>query len=138
MSIEKVQQALLQKFVTDYAASWADRIAYENVDFTPPIAKPWLSVHFIPSAESIATLGPSGMDEADGLLQVNIYTPTGAGEATLRQTVNQLRTSFKPQVLSYGGQPVTILSRSRATGGSRDGYYVVPFSVHWRARLPRS
>lgn len=139
MSMEKVQQALIQQFVTDYGTTWANRIAYENVKFTPPTAQAWLSVHFMPADERVATLGgDSGLDEATGLFQVNIYSPTGAGETTIRQTVNSLRTSFRPRVLQYGGQGVTILSRSRANGGSRDGFYVVPFSVSWRAHIRRN
>lgn len=138
MSMEKVQQALLQRFLTDYGLAWVNRIAYENLVFSPPKAQPWLSVHFIPADERIATLGVNGRDVADGIFQVTIHIPVGAGETTIRQTVNQLRLSFKPQVLGYGGQPVTILSRSRSNGGPRDGFYVIPFSVRWRAQLNRS
>lgn len=138
MSLEEVQQALLTKFVEDYGTTWANAIAYENVSFNPPAAAPWLAVHFIPTRDSIETLGPNGLDLAKGLFQITIRLPIGTGEGSLRQIVNQLRVSFKPQVLTFSGQPVTILSRGRSTGGQRDNFYVVPFAAVWRALIPRN
>lgn len=138
MSLEKVQQALLTKFKADYGTAFANQIAYENLAFTPPKGKPWLSVHFMPADSSVATLGANGRDTENGIFQISLYTPQGVGEASIRQTVNAFRVSFKPQVLTFEGQPVSIISRSRANGGTRDGFYVVPFTVRWRAQLSRS
>lgn len=138
MSLEKVQQALVITLLTDFGTAYANRIAYENLAFTATPGKPWLSVHFMPASEVIATLGSNGRDEVNGILQVNIYLPSGEGEKNLRSIVNALRTTFKPQVLSFQGQGVTILSRSRANGSSQDGFYLVPFSVRWRTQLSRS
>jgi hypothetical protein len=138
MSLEKIQQALLARFITDYGTDWKDKIAYENMVLNPPPASGFLSVHFMPGKSAVATLGTDGQDEEEGLLQVSIFVPLGAGEGSIRAIVNSLRTSFKPQVLTYDGQPVTLLSRSRGTGKPSDAFYVVPFQVHWRARLTRN
>lgn len=138
MSLEKVQQALIQKFMTDFGEVWNGRIAWENVAFTAQPGEDWLAVHFMPADERLATLGPYGVDQSDGILQVTISTPIGKGEGTIRSTVNSLRATFKPQSLLYDGQAVTILTRSRAKGGPVDGFFAVPFTIRWRARLTRT
>lgn len=137
MSLEKVQQALIQQLVTSFPTWVAARIAWENKAFVPPAATAWLAVHFMPAGSQIATLGTVGQDREEGLLQVTLAIPAGAGEGDSRATINLLRTCYKPGVLQYGGQPVTILSRSRAGGGTSEGFYKIPFTVRWRAHLTR-
>ncbi len=136
--MEKVQQALIAQLLASFPTWIEAQIAWENTAFTPPIAKPWLAFHFMPVEEKVATLGPGGNDEANGLVQIDVNYPLGGGESDSRETINTLRTCFKPQLLGYEGQPVTILSRNRSGGLTSNGFYKIPFTVRWRSLLTRS
>jgi Bacteriophage related domain of unknown function len=138
MSLEKIHQGLISQFKIGFAATWTGRLAWENVVFTPPENAPWMSFHFMPVSERISTLGELGYDEAEGMAQVDVFYPAGVGEKGVRQTINELRACFAPGLLAYEGQPFSILSRSRGTGGLRDGFYHIPFTVRWRAKLSRA
>lgn len=133
--MEKIQQALIAAFMAAFPTF--DK-AWENVAFKPTPTKPWLAFHFMPVDERIATLGPEGYDVANGLVQIDVNYPIGAGESDSRKTINLLRACFKPQILVFDLQEVIILSRSRAGGRQTDGFYRIPFTVRWRAHLTRN
>jgi len=137
MTLEKIQQGLIDKFVTAFSDWSPGRIAWENRHFTPPTALPWMYFYFMDADERISTLGPIGQDEINGLVQIDVNYPAGAGESDLRETINLLRTCFAPTVFIYDSQPITILSRSRSGGRTTDGFYRVPFTVRWRSFLNR-
>ena len=138
MSAENVQQALIKLFQDAFPVWIAEqRIAWENVAFKPVQGKPWMYFRYMPVDERIGTLGPGGYDTAEGMVQIDVNYPDGAGEAASRQTINDLRNCFRPQTVAYAQQGVTILSRSRAGGRSANGFYLIPFTVRWRAQITR-
>lgn len=138
MSYEKVQQALIQHFATGFPAWLATQVAWPNVTFTPPAAQPWMAFMFGQNDESIATLGPDGYDELNGFIQIDVNYPVGGGEKDSRQTINLLRTCFKPQVIQYDGQSVTILSRGANGGREQNGFFSIPFTVRFRSHILRN
>lgn len=138
MSLEDVHKALITAFQTAFPTWQATQVAWPNKAFQPPPAVNWMAWHFIPVTETIATLSAAGFDKCDGMLQIDLNAPIGGGEGTIRQTINELRSCFKPQVLLYGGQPVTILGRSASNGREMEGFYRTPFSVRWQAHIQRS
>lgn len=137
MSLQKVHQALINKFQLGFSSWMANHVAWENVPFRPKPAMPWMSFEFIPVDERISTLGPTGLDEANGYVNIVVNYPANAGEGQQRKTIDDLRTCFKPQVLQYDGQGVAILARSRGGGGISNGFFAVAFTVRWRAQLSR-
>jgi hypothetical protein len=137
MSLELIQRTLIRAFKDSFGNWIATRVAWENKAFTPPQAQPWMSFFFIPVDERILTLGAEGYDQIDGLVQIDLNQPSGTGEGATRKTINELRTCFKPRVLLYSGQSVTILSRTRGGGRITDGFFRIPFTVRWRSTLTR-
>lgn len=135
--MEKIQQALIQLLLSAFASWQPLRIAWENKAFTAPKGEPWMAVHFMPADERIKTLGEDGFDEANGLFQVTLNYPLGVGEGSARATIEMLRSCFKPQVVIFEEQGVSILSRSRSNGREVDGFYAIPFTVRWRSQLTR-
>lgn len=138
MSVENIQQALIQRLVAGMPMVNPNQFAWENKVFTPPQGTFWIQSFFMPVKERIATLSPEGFDESDGLFQVDLNYPTGVGEANLRKTINFLRACFIPGKVSYSGQVVTILSRSRTGGKVVNGFFKVIFTVRWRAQIART
>lgn len=140
MSLEKIQQALIQQLTTSFP-TWVagNQIAWENVAFQPPAGKPWLAFHFMPVDESIATLGPTGTgtDRIDGLIQIDVNYPEGSGEGSSRATINALRDAYKPGSLTYSGQGVVITNRFRSNGLITNGFFKIPFTIRWHAHLIR-
>lgn len=137
MNLEKVQQALINQLTRRFDSWVATQMAWENLPFSPPEAKPWMFFHFMPTGEQIATLGPSGVDQLEGIAQVDVNYPEGGGEQDLRATIDLLRDAFKPGYVSFDDTVVSILGRWRAGGFSSDGFYKVPFTVRWRCFLTR-
>lgn len=137
MSLEKVQQGLIHKLVTAFP-TWSSRIAWQNKPFAPTQGQPWLAVFFMPVEERVATIGTVGLDQNEGLFQIDINYPENMGEGDSRETINLLRACFRPQSFNYGGQAVSILSRSPGGGRQADGYFKIPFTVRWRAQINRT
>jgi Bacteriophage related domain of unknown function len=135
--MEKIQQAFIAALLAGFAA-WQDRIAWENKSFKAPEGQPWFRFFFMPVEERIRTLGQAGYDEANGLVQIDVNYPVNTGEGKARKTIEELRACFRPGVIAYEGQSVTILSRSRAHGREQDGFYCIPFTIRWRAQLTRN
>lgn len=139
MSLEKCHQALIAKLLAGMP-TWAQRIAWPNVAFNPKETglNGWLQWDFMGADERVQTLGVGGYDEANGLVQITVAYPAGGGEQLSRKTINELRACFTPGNIGHDGQSVTILSRSAGGGGMRDGFYKIPFTIRWRAQLPRT
>lgn len=138
MSLELVQKALIAKLQADFPSWMATRVEWENVAFTPPPTQAWFKVTFMPAEEAVDTLGPLGCDLAQGLFQVTVHIPSGIGEATVRQTINELRDCYKPGSLVNGGQVVTVLSRTRSQGRQTNNFFAIAFTVRWKAQLSRN
>lgn len=136
--MEKIQQALIHWFVTAFASWVPSQVAWENRSFTPPRGKPWMAFFFMPVDERVVTLGPTGYDQADGLLQIDVNYPLGVGEGESRQTINDLRACFTPGTIEFQDHGVTVLSRSRSHGREKNGYYCIPFTVRWKSELTRN
>jgi hypothetical protein len=138
MSLEKVQQALLTAYKTGFPSN-TYATAYENVAFEAPEGKNWYAFFFVPVVSRIATLGPLGMDEEQGFVQIDINVPRHQGERDLRSLHTKVRTCFPPaSSLIYDGQSVSLLSVSRSGGREVDGYFRISSTVRWKAQVPRT
>ena len=103
-------------------------IAWPNIEFRP--SGEYLRPAFLPSDTIPAALGASGLDETNGVYQVDCFTERGAGRSTLVDTVAD---HFKRgTVITYGS--VNMRVRSVSIGASRDegAYYVTPITVNWQ------
>lgn len=138
MSIELVEKTLIKMFLDNFSPAWDDQLAYVNVPFTPLAGKPWMFYRFLHSEETPRTLGVTGNDQVDGMIQIDVNYPINAGEGTSRKTINELRACFHPQSISTYGQPVTIISRSKSGGNSVNNFYKIPFTVRWRSQIARN
>ena len=140
--IEAILGALITAFMEWFPFKeaddeWHGLIAFPNVNYQPPGAKIWLRFHYMPGDSFQETLGPGGLDQYNGIFQVDINIPEGAGEMTSRQILDDLRACFTPSSLQYGDQTVQVLARGPAGAITANQYYTIPFTVRWRASVRR-
>lgn len=134
MSLEKVQLGLISLYQTltpEIPTAW------DNRKFDPVRDSLWASVHFMPAGEEMATLGQGGTDLNFGILQINLNIPLGIGEKNTREKISSLRTCFSPRTLLHEDQAFTIVRRYPENGRAVDNFWRIPFTVHWKAYIPR-
>lgn len=99
MNQAKIDEALLATYV---AGLFGLPTAYPNMgavdEYSNPVqpaGEPWARVSILPSRPVVATLGPGGKDEFNGVMQVDLFYPrnTGSGEANAK--ADEIITTFK-------------------------------------------
>ena len=142
MSIVKIEQALIQSYI---GAGLAVPTIHENVteplDVTTAKAKqaPWAELYFLSIQPSVATLGDSGTDAQDGLLQINLYFPLNQGRKATRGAIEMLCAYYKAgRSFSYQGQSVSTRSCGAGNGRNVDGWYQTIITITWKARTSRT
>lgn len=135
MSLDEVQRALYSTVV-----GWlgAVPVAVENEPFTKPAKSKWASLHFLPNTPSVETLGADGQDLVDGVLQLDLNYPAGAGSSGARLDYESIRALLPAGARpAYNGQEAVILSCGRSPGRTVDGWYRVSITISWYALIPR-
>lgn len=84
MSLNTLRSYIEGRIATEFAASPALQVAYENVPFTPPNNASWLQTSILWGDSAYATLlklntANGGRDQRNGVLTFNIFTPRGEG-----------------------------------------------------------
>lgn len=138
MSIHKVKSALVKGF-TDANLVSVERVAWENKAFTPPADGFWASVFFLPAADTpVATLGPTGRDEASGVLQIDLNYPTGNGDKDAGEMADSVRALFKAgSRFPFSGIEVIVSSSGRSPGRVVGNYWRVSVSVYFYSHINR-
>ena len=132
-----IRSALAKAFV-DGAFFTSDKIAWENVAFTPPSATAWAKFTYVPSEPSAATLGTNGHDEVTGFVQIDLNFPDGLGDKPASDKYEAIRSLFKiGSRFTYGGYTVSVQSCGRSQGRNVDGYYRVAVTVFFNSRIQR-
>lgn len=111
MSLNTIRSNIENRIATEFAASPAIQVAYQNVPFNPPNNASWIqsSILFGDSAYmtilTSATRGTGdGFDRRNGTLVFNVYTPRGAGPGanlTIAQRCIDLFTRLQLQNIKF-------------------------------------
>lgn len=136
----KVRSALVKSFIDlSTAEGWDYQIISENVPAKPNHDSTWIGLTYIPNIPFVTTLGDGGEDEINGILQLDIYVPTGSGEKEALDIVDVLRSYFTAgRRISYSGQEVVIQNCGRSDGFISNNFFRIPVSVIWYSRLIRN
>lgn len=136
MSAKAIRAALVQA-VKDNFPGWA--IAYENTLFDPPEDR-WLKITLLPVSNGPVTLGPSGQDEEEGMLQIDINVPIKTSTGVVDETYETLRNIFEAgEIFTYNNQPVRIRRCERSVGRRYNArFYRVSATITWTARTNRT
>lgn len=139
MTARLIEKALLTAWDAFNAASGSIGTAYENANYSPTQGTPWAQVFFLPEQPKVATLSGVGEDMHEGVFQVNLNYPQGAGAGAAADKADAIREYFEAGAkFASGSQEVLILSSGRAGGRNVEGWYVLPVSINFQARTTRS
>jgi len=136
--LSRIKSALVKKFVATGLFT-ADKVAWENKSFVPPPQGPWASVFFVPDKPRPLTLGPGGMDEVVGFLQIDLNFPPNSGDQAVQAMAGALEEAFTTgSRLSYGGVDVTVRSSGRSPGGLVGSFWRMPVTVQFYSQYGRA
>lgn len=101
-SYNDVRAAIEGRIATEMALSPAYPVSYQNVPFTPPNDSPWVQVFVQFGDNNYATLlSPStGKNRQNGLVLINIFTPSGFGAGANFTIAERLKDLFDRQTVS--------------------------------------
>lgn len=136
MSLDDVQSALTEMALI---ALQGIPVAMENAPFIPPNGTKWAALNFIPNDPSVFTLGSEGRDAVDGILQIDLTYPQGAGTEPARKDFEHIRSFFpagsRPQ---YNDQEVIIMNCGRSRGRIVEKTsYRISITIYWYGYIGR-
>lgn len=134
-----MSQKLIRSLFEARLKTWADArvpklpIAFENVQFTPPLTT-YLSAYQMPASTSSADLEGS-LKNRIGVFQVNIVCPTGSGPGEGQGIAAELDALFPNNLrLTSGGFTVQIVTPTRERQPvSADNRFTVPVDFQYRS-----
>ena len=108
--------------------------AWENDAFTPVTGAPYQRVNLLAADPDNTTQGAAMFIE-QGVFQVVLNYPTGAGSAAAEARAEALRARFKRgTTLSQSGISVHIIrTPAIAPAIQEPGWYSIPVSIRWQA-----
>ena len=87
-----VRSALVKAFMDlSTAEGWTYKIITENSPQEPDKNNVWIGLTYLPDVPEVITLGDGGEDDLEGILQLDIYVPTGKGEKEALDITDKLR-----------------------------------------------
>lgn len=111
MSLNTLRSLIEARIATEFAASPALQVSYQNVPFTPPNNASWIQTSILWGDSSYLTILTSatrgtgtGFDQRNGTLTFNIYSPRGEGPGaglTIAQRCVDLFSRLKLQNITF-------------------------------------
>lgn len=137
MSVSKLRSALTQSFV-NAALVATSRVQQENLPFTPPKDGFWAALWFMPNQPSVATLGPNGTDDADGIFQIDFNFPLQSGTEEVEAKADSLRNVFPAgSYHTYNGETAVVRSCGRSPGRIVGNFFRISSTVFFYSHITR-
>jgi len=115
-----------------------DSIAWENRVFTTQGKALWASVFYRPNTPSTRSIGPGGIDETTGFLQIDLNIGEGEGENLLIEWENKARLFFHHgRFFSYNGHSVIVTSAGMGQGRHVGNDFRKSLTVFFRSQTKR-
>lgn len=128
MSIIQVRRALEEHLET---FSGLPPVRYDNVQFTVPADKNFITTSFQPTAGGAATLGATRL-LLQGLFLIDVHKPKYQGSFAAEDLAVDLSEHFKiGTMLSNGGVTVRVRYAQVETPLQTEEFYQVPVTIQW-------
>lgn len=130
MKFTEIQELLDAELVT---VPGLPTLQTENTRFKLVNGVPWCRSTLLPAETNIVTLGTTGYDELNGLLQVDLFFPGDTGYATASALADAVMAVFtKGKQLPGATINVEIEKSWRLSARTFDTFYSIPVLVSWR------
>ena len=122
--------------------AWVDGLfnlptAFDNETFEPP-GGPYASLAIEQGQATISTLGDSGTDEVQGLIDIILNYPVGQGSGYAEEKADEIYNYFiKGKRFSHEGVNVVINTSGIRSTASNDTHYQVLYEITYQAFLIR-
>ena len=106
-------------------------VAWPGADFTPPDG-PYLAVSLFPAPVTTATIATH--DRRDGIMQVSVFWPRGAGIIGPMELAGRVADRFPrtTRLIAGAGQEVRIdRTPSQAAPVQEPGWVQIPVTINW-------
>lgn len=125
-----IHRALATHLNSNFTA--ADKVAWENTEFSPSTDEIWFEEIFLPNDSEQASLGITGLQEDIGLYQINVRVPLNTGTIESDNYINELSQIYKlGTTIEKDGESIYIEQSSASQGIIEDNWYVIPFTISW-------
>ena len=113
-------------------------IAWENKNFDTQGKEIWTSVFYRPNQPVSRTIGPGGMDEITGFLQIDFNVKSDSGENELIAWERKTRVYFHGgRYFRKNGNSVIATSSGMSQGRQVENYYRKSLTVAFKAHVKR-
>lgn len=137
MSYAKIRSALMTGLVASGAFA-TNRIVPDNLPFATDGAV-WCRFIFPGADSTVGSLGPGGVDNVSGFVQLDINCPMDKGDAPCLALADTLKTYFTAQrILTYDSVRLNVRDVSLSSGRIVDGHYRRSVTVYWFTQIARS
>ena len=115
-----------------------DSIAWENRLLNTQGKSIWSSVFYRPNIPATRSIGPGGIDETSGFLQIDFNIGEGQGENELIAWENKARLFFHHgRFFSYGGHSVIVTSAGMGQGRHVGNDFRKSLTISFRSQTKR-
>lgn len=133
-SINTVGQGTIENLPT----ITSNDISWDNDNFDPQGKKLWASVFYVPNIPEGRTVGPRGIDEITGFMQIDFNLPPADGKGVCLAWEHKARIFFHPgRVFTHDGQSVLIISTGMGQGRIIERSYRRSLTISFRSHLNR-
>lgn len=113
-------------------------VAWENKNFDPAGKSLWCSVFYRPNTPIARTIGPGGIDEIDGFIQIDFNIQPDKGEGLFIDWNKKARLFFHGgRFFSHSGHSVIVTSSGMGQSRHVDNYFRQSLTVAFRSHLKR-
>jgi hypothetical protein len=121
-------------FITYDAEGGAANVSLPNKAFTPPESRQFFVVDFLPGVPKPAAMGTDAGNRWAGVVQIDVCTPLGKGEAEAKDKYEWIAKLF-----ARGKRFDEVLIRNcyRAAARADESHYTTVIRIEWTAELER-
>jgi len=101
--------------------------------------KPWYRATVLPARTVHATVGIGGLERLAGILQVDVFVPTGKGTELADTSASTTIDAFAPRTRIAAAGDTIVIDRSYLLRASTfEGFYQLPVHIEWWVHTHRT